>query len=137
MSRKTQIGWIAVGVLLCLFSIGLTLKLRDGNKVAAGEDDKESKAQLPDPTSPPPPVMIPMEKHGAPSDPEVAPLKRPSESAVAAPLLPPIVVDKTPPPPIDFKPPSVPPLPAPPIQFPEGKPAPNWTAPQPPPPVIP
>ena len=59
MSRKTQIGWIAVGVLLCLFSIGLTLKLRDGNKVAAGEDDKEAKAQLPDPTSPPPPVMIP------------------------------------------------------------------------------
>ena len=28
MSRKTQIGWISVGVLLCLFSLALTLKKR-------------------------------------------------------------------------------------------------------------
>ncbi len=40
MSRKTQIGWISVGVLLCVFSAVLTLKLRDSNKANAREDDK-------------------------------------------------------------------------------------------------
>ena len=46
MSRKTQIGWISVGVLLCVCSLALTMKLRDGNKVvfAATNDSKEANA---------------------------------------------------------------------------------------------
>ena len=47
MSRKTQIGWMSVGVILTLFSIALTLKLRDGDKLIAREDDPEAYAETP------------------------------------------------------------------------------------------
>lgn len=65
MSRKTQIGWIAVGALLCLVSLALTLKLRDGDKAIAREDDtKPSDIQVPKDEKPPSstPFLPPMSK---------------------------------------------------------------------------
>jgi division/cell wall cluster transcriptional repressor MraZ len=122
MSRKTQIGWMGVGVLLCLFSIGLTLKLREGNKAVAREDEKraETKPPAPLPALPdvkdvkPPEVTL-----GTPAV-EPSPILRTGATEPTPPLpAPPTVPEVSPkpaPPPPEVKPdapPSVPPLPAP------------------------
>jgi MraZ protein len=109
MSRKTQIGWIAVGVLLCLVSLALTLKLRDGDKAVAREDDKKPVIVAPagdgdEKTLPPPnsatPFLTPS-GNKLPTDSHF-PQPRPSDPSMdlkAGRVIGPASGDKIPPPP--------------------------------------
>jgi division/cell wall cluster transcriptional repressor MraZ len=108
MSRKTQIGWMGVGVLLCLFSIGLTLKLREGDKAVAREDDKraETKPPAPLPSLPDVKDVKPPEVTLGPPDVEPSPILRTGATEPMPPL-------PAPPPEVRFDPKPLPPDPPP------------------------
>jgi MraZ protein len=109
VTRKTQIGWMALGGLVCLFGVILACKLRDGNKAVA-QTDKEAKKEVaevknPEPPQPadpplPPPLAAPPSEKKADAPPE--PKKDDGKELIPLPdaqPLPPISGSGNPPPP--------------------------------------
>jgi division/cell wall cluster transcriptional repressor MraZ len=110
VTRKTQIGWMALGGLVCLFGVVLACKLRDGNKAVAqtGKEAKKEVAEASsppplapsDPVPPPPPLVAPASEKKA--DNPIEPKKDDGKELTPLPEakpLPPLSVNLDPPPP--------------------------------------
>src|SRR5262249_58023013 len=63
VSRKTQLAWMAAGGALCLFTVVLSFKVREGNRCSASG---ESAALPVVPVPPPPPDKAP--EHSKPEE---------------------------------------------------------------------